>query len=121
MPFGKTGYHSLTAVTFTPHVTSYETLPHFECQKLANGYCSPEQLGNCNYCQGKPQSAWPYMSQMARKYLNPKGITSQLFRPIDLPIEAILDKDTPIIITEGCKKAIKAWANFKQQKSKKLC
>lgn len=72
MPFGKTGYHSLTAVTFTPHVTSYETLPHFECQKLANGYCSPEQLGNCNYCQGKPQSAWPYMSQMARKYLNPK-------------------------------------------------
>ena len=43
-----------------------------------------------------------------RKYLNPKGITSQLFRPIDLPIEAILDKETPIIITEGCKKAIKA-------------
>ena len=23
MPFGKTGYHSLTSVTFTPHVTSY--------------------------------------------------------------------------------------------------
>ena len=43
-----------------------------------------------------------------RKYLNPKGITSQLFRPIDLPIEAILDKETSIIITEGCKKAIKA-------------
>lgn len=43
-----------------------------------------------------------------RKYLNPKGVTSQLFRPIDLPIEAILDKETPIIITEGCKKAVKA-------------
>lgn len=32
MPFGKTGYHSLTSVTFTPHVTSYDTLPTFECQ-----------------------------------------------------------------------------------------
>ena len=25
MPFGKTGYHSLTSVTFTPHVTSYDS------------------------------------------------------------------------------------------------
>ncbi|MBB5336811.1 FAD-dependent oxidoreductase [Pectinatus brassicae] len=69
MPFGKTGYHSLTAVTFTPHVTSYDSLPQFECQKKAENYCSPGQLGNCNDCPAKPQSAWPYMSQMARKYL----------------------------------------------------
>lgn len=69
MPFGKTGYHSLTAVTFTPHVTSYDTLPEFECQARCGGTCTPEQLGNCNECVAKPQSAWPYMSQMARKYL----------------------------------------------------
>lgn len=69
MPFGKTGYHSLTAVTFTPHVTSYEPLPRFECQARCGGICSPEQLGNCNVCPAKPQTAWPYMSQMARKYL----------------------------------------------------
>lgn len=69
MPFGKTGYHSLTSVTFTPHVTSYETLPNFECQRRSNGYCSQTQLGNCNYCPSKPESAWPYMSSMAKKYL----------------------------------------------------
>ncbi|MGG7171771.1 NAD(P)-binding protein [Clostridium neonatale] len=69
MPFGKTGYHSLTSVTFTPHMTSYESLPTFECQKRSNGFCSLERLGNCNDCPAKPESAWPYMSNMARKYL----------------------------------------------------
>ena len=33
MPFGKTGYHSLTSVTFTPHVTCHKDFPEFECQK----------------------------------------------------------------------------------------
>lgn len=69
MPFGKTGYHSLTSVTFTPHITSYETLPTFECQKHSDVECSPEQLNNCNNCKYKPKSAWDYMSQLARKYL----------------------------------------------------
>lgn len=69
MPFGKTGYHSLTAVTFTPHVTSYDKLPSFKCQEASGGTCSPDQLANCNACAGKPASAWPYMSQMARKYM----------------------------------------------------
>lgn len=72
MPFGKTGYHSLTSVTFTPHVTSYDTLPTFKCQKLSNGFCSPTCLGNCNECPSKPKSAWPYMSNLAKKYMNDK-------------------------------------------------
>ncbi|MDD7459470.1 MAG: FAD-dependent oxidoreductase [Spirochaetales bacterium] len=37
MPFGKTGYHSLTSVTFTPHSTSYDATPTFTCQKYAGG------------------------------------------------------------------------------------
>ncbi|MBS5316732.1 MAG: FAD-binding oxidoreductase [Clostridiales bacterium] len=69
MPFGKTGYHSLTSVTFTPHITSYDTLPTFDCQKNGQAECSPEQLNNCNNCKYKPKSAWDYMSQLARKYL----------------------------------------------------
>ncbi|PXX48946.1 FAD dependent oxidoreductase [Hungatella effluvii] len=69
MPFGKTGYHSLTSVTFTPHVTSYDSVPTFECQAASEGICSPRQLGNCNDCPAKPNSAWPYMSNLARKYL----------------------------------------------------
>ena len=69
MPFGKTGYHSLTSVTFTPHMTSFEDVPTFSCQKDSAGFCSPSRLGNCNDCPAKPQSAWPYMSCLAKKYL----------------------------------------------------
>ncbi len=67
MPFGKTGYHSLTSVTFTPHVTSYDTLPHFKCQEGTE--CSPHQLCNCSRCTHHPESAWPYMSRLADKYM----------------------------------------------------
>ena len=69
MPFGKTGYHSLTAVTFTPHNTSYGTVPAFECQTGNKGFCDPSRLGNCDDCPAKPQSAWSYMSNLARKYI----------------------------------------------------
>jgi hypothetical protein len=69
MPFGKTGLHSLTSVTFTPHKTSYDSLPVFACQAHSDGYCSPMHLGNCNHCPAKPQSAWPYMRSLAKKYL----------------------------------------------------
>jgi FAD dependent oxidoreductase. len=70
MPFGKTGYHSLTSVTFTPHVTSISALPEFKCQKKSkSGACSPLQIANCNNCDSKPDSAWQYMSNMARKYI----------------------------------------------------
>ena len=69
MPFGKTGYHSLTSVTFTPHSTSYEEVPFFECQKRSGGYCSTAYLGNCNDCPAKPASSFPYMANLARKYM----------------------------------------------------
>lgn len=72
MPFGKTGYHSLTSVTFTPHKTSYDSLPTFKCQEKSNGFCTKENLGNCNECPAKPESAWTYMSNLARKYLKPE-------------------------------------------------
>ena len=76
MPFGKTGLHSLTSVTFTPHMTSYDRTPIFTCQqKLAERnkgqekLCSPRKLRNCNTCACRPQSAWSYMSHLADKYL----------------------------------------------------
>lgn len=69
MPFGKTGFHSLTSVTFTPHKTSYDELPTFECQML-NSKCTPKCLDNCNLCSAKPKTAWEYMSHLARKYMN---------------------------------------------------
>lgn len=73
MPFGKTGYHSLTSVTFTPHMTSYDDLPIFSCQKnCKDGRCTPRYLFNCNECNAKPETAWAYMSCLARKYMKPE-------------------------------------------------
>lgn len=67
MPFGKTGFHSLTSVTFTPHKTNYEVTPRFACEE--EGDCSRYWLGNCNSCEKRPESAWEYMSALARKYV----------------------------------------------------
>ncbi len=67
MPFGKTGYHSLTSVTFTPHKTSYEAVPRFPCAE--KGDCSQGWLANCNDCPARPESAWEYMAALARKYI----------------------------------------------------
>lgn len=67
MPFGFTGLHSLTSVTFTPHMTSNDNLPTFSCQH--NVSCSSRQLDNCNLCPNKPKSAWNYLHALARKYI----------------------------------------------------
>lgn len=69
MPFGKTGLHSLTSVTFTPHTACYEELPVFGCQAKSGGMCSAVHLGNCNDCPAKPATAFPYMAHLARKYM----------------------------------------------------
>ena len=67
MPFGKTGFHSLTSVTFTPHRTSYDVTPRVPC--TSQGICTDRWLGNCNDCPARPASAWEYMSALARKYM----------------------------------------------------
>jgi len=72
MPFGNTGYHTLTSVTFTPHKSSHDMLPTFECQADSDGYCTPDRLGNCNTCPAKPKSAWERMSALVKKYMKPE-------------------------------------------------
>ena len=67
MPFGKTGFHSLTSVTFTPHKTSWDRTPQFSC--MEGGSCRRDWLGNCNTCVHRPESAWEYMSALAGKYI----------------------------------------------------
>jgi hypothetical protein len=69
MPFGKTRLHSLTSVNFTPHAAGFDSVPIFPCQNKSHGFCSSKRLGNCNECPAKPGSAWPYMSNLAKKYL----------------------------------------------------
>ncbi|MDR1522046.1 MAG: FAD-dependent oxidoreductase [Streptococcaceae bacterium] len=101
IPFGKTGFHSLTSVTFTPHNTSFDDLPTFPCQKRSSGYCTSKKLGNCNECMEKPQTAYPYMSNLARKYLRDEfGFTYQnsLFSIKPILVASEIDDSRPTVI-----------------------
>lgn len=68
LPFGQGPYYSLTSVQHTPHSESKATLPSFDCQ-TRRSTCSPNALANCNACPERPPSNFPYMKQLARKYL----------------------------------------------------
>lgn len=105
MPFGKTGLHSLTSVTFTPHAVSYEDVPTFECQAASDGYCTPEKLGNCNSCKAHPETAWPYMSGLARKYMKEEyGFTyhSSLYSMKPILKASEIDDSRPTVIKSFC-------------------
>jgi hypothetical protein len=69
MPFGKSGYHSITTVSRTPHYTCYEPLPAFACQRKRKD-CSPDYTQNCNACLYRPETAFIEMYQTAKKYMN---------------------------------------------------
>ncbi len=101
MPFGKTGLHSLTSVTFTPHSTSYEKLPTFPCQEGSSGFCTSVRLGNCSDCPAKPETAFPYMSNLARKYLKEEfGFTyrQSLFSMKPILMQSEIDDSRPTVI-----------------------
>ncbi len=101
MPFGKTGLYSLTSVTFTPHKTSYDGVPTFPCQGRSGGYCSPMHLGNCDRCAVKPETAFPYMEGLAKKYLrNEYGFTyvRSLFSMKPILMSAEIDDSRPTVI-----------------------
>lgn len=101
MPFGKTGMHSLTSVTFTPHETSYDERPAFPCQQCSQGYCSAERLGNCNDCMAKPETAFPYMANLARKYLRDEyefGYRESLFSMKPILMSSEIDDSRPTVI-----------------------
>lgn len=107
MPFGKTGLHSLTSVTFTPHKTSYNDVPTFQCQASSNGGCSTSRLGNCNDCSAKPKSAFPYMANLARKYiLDDYSFTyrKSLFSMKPILMSSEIDDSRPTVIREYSKR-----------------
>ncbi len=101
MPFGKTGLHSLTSVTFTPHTTSYDATPVFACQKEREALCSPGFLGNCNDCKARPATAFPYMANLARKYLKEEYAFSykdSLFSMKPILMSSEIDDSRPTVI-----------------------
>lgn len=106
MPFGKTGLHSLTSVTFTPHTTSYDAVPTFSCQADNNGHCSTKRLGNCNDCPSKPETAFPYMANLARKYMLDEyrfEYKESLFSMKPILMSSEIDDSRPTVIREYSK------------------
>ena len=109
MPFGNTGYHSLTSVTFTPHRTSFDTVPVFSCQGKSGGSCSPVRLGNCNACTARPATAYPYMSNMANKYLADKysfSYQKSLFSMKPILVSSEVDDSRPTVIRKISEKPV---------------
>ncbi len=107
MPFGKTGLHSLTSVTFTPHTTSFADVPTFSCQEKSGGYCSAFRLGNCNDCPVKPETAFPYMEKLARKYLRDEyefTYRLSLFSMKPILMSSEIDDSRPTVIRTHSKK-----------------
>lgn len=107
MPFGKTGLHSLTSVTFTPHTTSYDGVPTFECQGRSEGFCSTRYLGNCNDCVAKPKTAFPYMASLARKYLKDEyafEYKESLFSMKPILMSSEIDDSRPTVVRTFSKK-----------------
>ncbi len=101
MPFGKTGYHSLTSVTFTPHTTSYDELPTFGCQEKSDGYCNTSHLGNCNDCPVRPATAFPYMASLARKYIRDEyrfEYRNSLYSMKPILMSSELDDSRPTVV-----------------------
>jgi hypothetical protein len=104
MPFGKTDLHSLTSVSFTPHATSFDDRPMFECQARSGGYCSSVVLGNCNQCVAKSETSYPYMSQLARKYMRDElgfEYVSSLFSMKPILKASEIDDSRPTVIRQS--------------------
>ena len=101
MPFGQTGYHSLTSVRFTPHKTSYDKTPQFGCTK--EGICKDGWLGNCDACGARPDSAWEYMSTLARKYMREEYVFAyekSLFSMKPILKASEIDDSRPTVIKQ---------------------
>ncbi len=108
MPFGRTGYHSLTSVTFTPHKTSHEQVPLFPCMK-EGGSCRDGWLGNCNDCANRPESAWKYMAALAGKYVRKEyafAYESSLFSMKPILKASEVDDSRPTVIRYETKKPV---------------
>lgn len=106
MPFGKTGYHTLSAVQYTPHKSYEGELPKFDCQDN-KVRCNMKQLENCNHCVNKPVSNWEKMYKLAKKYLKDEidmEFVKSMFAMKAVLIDSEIDDARPTIIKQFSEK-----------------
>lgn len=101
MPFGKTKFHSLTSVNYTPHETCYKDLPEFKCQKKSKS-CDKYNLDNCNNCNYKPKIKVEEMSNLYYKYIKNEykfDYEKSLFTIKPILLASEIDDSRPTVIT----------------------
>ena len=105
MPFGLTGYHSITTVSRTPHFTSYDHLPPYDCSGDEKLHTKEHEKG-CIYCGNYPKTVFEEMIQTAKKYLN-KDIkieyVKSLFTIKPILVASEIDDSRPTIIRQYSK------------------
>lgn len=102
MPFGKTKFHSLTSVNYTPHSTCYKNLPEFSCQQK-NHNCSKNNLDNCNKCNYSPETKIDEMADLYNTYLKKKYkflYEKSLFAIKPILLSSEMDDSRPTVITK---------------------
>jgi len=98
----------LTSVSYTPHKTSFNEFPTFDCQKR-NTKCTSTYLDNCNGCAARPETAWPRMNQLSRSYLNDNiayTYEKSLYSIKPILVDAEIDDRRPTLIREHSKKPL---------------
>ena len=71
------------------------------------GHCSTFRLGNCNDCPAMPETSFPYMANLARKYLKDDfefTYKSSLFSMKPILMSSEIDDSRPTIIRTYSKK-----------------
>ena len=69
MPYGCSGFHSLSSVLYTHHTVSWENSPTFACQSKRED-CSPEFVRACTRCLYKPKSNIYKMLRQLKHYVS---------------------------------------------------
>ena len=102
MPFGLTGYHSITTVSRTPHFTSYDHLPPYDCSGDKKLHTKEHRKG-CIHCGIYPETAFQEMVQTAKKYLSEDieiKYVKSLFTIKPILVASEIDDSRPTIIRQ---------------------
>lgn len=102
MPFGQSGLHSLSSVTYTHHKVSYEDEPTFDCQGKDNN-CRPHLINICNTCKARPISNKNKMIKQINQYLADDVDVNYLFSMYTIKSKlqsSFIDDGRPTIISK---------------------
>ena len=68
MPYGFSGYQTISDVRRTPHERSDRDFPIFQCNKTSHG-CNFNNINVCTGCSHVPSTNFPKMVSLAQRYI----------------------------------------------------